>query len=101
MTKRETIQWYENLPDDARMKLHEEFGHDGVYDRETKFYQWLKDSKQVEKKEILNTYKWIKVKKYIDDESLTWQERYKALEKHHIEETNFLINKVREIIKCQ
>jgi len=38
---------------------------------------------QEEKQIILETYKWIKVKKYIDDESLSWEERYKRLEKHH------------------
>ncbi len=54
---------------------------------------------ELEKKIILETYKWIKVKRYIDDDSLSWQERYKSLEKHHLEETNFLINKIREIVK--
>jgi hypothetical protein len=33
-----------------------------------------------EKKEILETYKWIRVKKYRDNESLSWEERYKKLE---------------------
>lgn len=47
-----------------------------------------------EREEILNTYKWIKVKKFVDNESLTWEERFKALEEHHIEETTFLISKV-------
>lgn len=51
-----------------------------------------------EREEILKTYKWIKVKKFVDNESLTWEERFKALEEHHIEETRFLINKIREII---
>lgn len=54
---------------------------------------------ELEKKEILETYKWIKIKKYKDDDTLTWEERYKRLEQHHIEETNFLIGKVREIVK--
>ncbi|WP_299674246.1 hypothetical protein [uncultured Tenacibaculum sp.] len=54
---------------------------------------------QEEKKIILETYKWIKVKKYEDDESLSWEERYKRLEKHHLEETYFLIDKIREVIK--
>jgi len=52
-----------------------------------------------EKKEILETYKWIKIKKYKEDENLTWEEKYKKLEEHHIEETNFLINKIRDIVK--
>jgi hypothetical protein len=54
---------------------------------------------EIEKKEILETYKWIKIKKYRDDESLSWEERYKKLEEHHIEETNFLIDKIRDIVK--
>ncbi len=54
---------------------------------------------QEEKRIILETYKWIKVKKYVDDQSLSWEERYKRLEKHHLEETNFLIDKIREEIK--
>jgi hypothetical protein len=54
---------------------------------------------QEEKDIILNSYKWIKVKRYVDDESLSWEERYQRLDKHHIEETNFLIDKLREIVK--
>ncbi|MEP5601737.1 MAG: hypothetical protein ABJL44_12000 [Algibacter sp.] len=53
----------------------------------------------MEKKTILETYKWVKVKRYIDDENLSWEERYNKLEKHHIEETSFLIDKIREIVK--
>ncbi len=53
----------------------------------------------LDKKIILETYKWIKVKSYVDDESLSWEERYKKLEKHHIEETTFLIDKIREVVK--
>lgn len=44
-------------------------------------------------------YKWIKVKKYRDDPELSWEERYKKLEKHHVEETTFLINEVRKLAK--
>ena len=54
---------------------------------------------EIEKNEILETYKWIKIKKYRDDENLSWEERYKKLEKHHIEETNFLIGKIRDVVK--
>jgi hypothetical protein len=54
---------------------------------------------ELDKKEILETYKWIKVYKYKDDENLTWEERYRRLEEHHIDETNFLICKIRDIIK--
>lgn len=52
-----------------------------------------------EKQEILDTYKWIKVKRYEDDETKSWEERYKQLEKHHLEETSFLINKIHELIQ--
>jgi hypothetical protein len=54
-----------------------------------------------EKKEILNSHKWIKVKQYQMNEQLSWEERYRELEKHHIEETTFLIDKLREIVKAQ
>ena len=54
---------------------------------------------ELNKKEILETYKWIKVKKYKDDNTLSFEERYKKLEQHHIEETNFLIEKIRDIVK--
>lgn len=55
--------------------------------------------KREEYDEILNTYKWIKVPKYVDDDSLSWEERYKRLDEHHIKETTFLIDKVRELVK--
>ncbi|MBP6732083.1 MAG: hypothetical protein KA149_08490 [Chitinophagales bacterium] len=54
---------------------------------------------ELEKKEILETYKWIKVKKYNMREDLSWEERYKELEQHHLEETTFLIEKIRELVK--
>jgi len=56
---------------------------------------------EAEKAEILNTYKWIKVRKYVDDESLSIEERFKKLQEHHIEETSFLINKIRDLIRQQ
>jgi hypothetical protein len=49
-------------------------------------------------KNILETYDWIKIKKYEDDDTLSSKEPYKKLEAHHVEETTFLINKVREIV---
>lgn len=52
-----------------------------------------------EKNIILNTYKWIKVPRYVDDETLSWEERYKRLNDHHIQETTFLIEKVRELVR--
>lgn len=42
-------------------------------------------------------YKWIKVKKYVMDESLSWEERYRQLEEHHQKETEFLIAEVRRL----
>lgn len=51
-----------------------------------------------EKNEILNSYKWIKVKRYNDDDALSWEDRFNSLRDHHIEETTFLINKIREIV---
>lgn len=42
-------------------------------------------------------YGWIKVKQYKMDESKSWEERYRELEKHHIDETTFLIDKIREL----
>ena len=48
-------------------------------------------------KEIQEGYSWIKVPRYKMDESLSWEERYSQLENHHIEETTFLIDMVREL----
>jgi hypothetical protein len=42
-------------------------------------------------------YKWIRVKPYYIDPDKSWKERYADLEKHHIEETTFLIEKIREL----
>lgn len=42
-------------------------------------------------------YKWVKVKRYVMDESLSWEERYKKLEEHHIKETTFLVDEVRKL----
>lgn len=55
---------------------------------------------QEEKDEILNTYKWIKVPKYdILEAGDHPDEKYEHLEKHHIEETTFLIEKLRQIVR--
>lgn len=42
-------------------------------------------------------HSWIKVKNFKFDPEKSWEENYKALEKHHIEETSFLIAKIREL----
>ena len=39
----------------------------------------------------------MKVKKYTDDLALSWEERYKRLEKHHLEETQELISVIQEL----
>lgn len=45
-------------------------------------------------------YSWIKVKRHINDPTKSWEEQYKMLEKHHEEETKFLINEI-EMLKEQ
>jgi len=55
--------------------------------------------KAKEYQEILDGYGWIKVPKFEDDLSLPLEERYLRLNIHHVEETNFLINKIREIVR--
>lgn len=44
-------------------------------------------------------YAWIKVPRYEDDPNLSWPERYERLEKHHIQETTFLIEEVRTLAR--
>ena len=44
-------------------------------------------------------YKWIKVPHFKYDPSKSWEENYEELEKHHIEETTFLIAEVRCLAK--
>lgn len=42
-------------------------------------------------------YAWIKVKKYVDNPNLSWEDRYSLLDAHHVKETTFLIETVREL----
>jgi hypothetical protein len=42
-------------------------------------------------------YKWVKVKRHVDDPTKTWEERFRALEEHHIKETTFLVEEVRKL----
>ena len=51
-----------------------------------------------EKNEILNSYKWIKVKRYNDDDALFWEDRFNSFGDNNIEEITFFINKIREIV---
>ena len=44
-------------------------------------------------------YAWVKVKRYTPDENTTWQQRFEALQEHHIKETSFLIEEVRKLAK--
>lgn len=41
----------------------------------------------------------IPIKRYVMNETLSWEERYRALEKHHEEETKFLIGRIEELEK--
>jgi len=62
----------------------------------------INKSKKDELKQILNSYKWIKIDRF-DPKDLTDvnspMDLYNKLEKHHTEETTFLINKCRELAK--
>jgi hypothetical protein len=53
--------------------------------------------------EILNTYKWIKVASYKEadarNSNIDWKYEYSDLVKHHKNETEFLIEKCRELAK--
>jgi hypothetical protein len=48
-------------------------------------------------KEKYEGYTWIKVKRYQRDLTQSLEQQYADLERHHLEETTFLINKVREL----
>ena len=39
----------------------------------------------------------IPIKKYVDDPTLTWEERYKRLDTHHQEETKWMIDEIRRL----
>lgn len=39
----------------------------------------------------------MRIKKYVDDTTLTWEERYKRLEAHHLEETKELIQTIKDL----
>ena len=55
---------------------------------------------QEEIEEILHSYKWIKVKQPVYEpgtDLASVQTNFERLEQHHIEETTFLIEKVREL----
>lgn len=56
MNKIEAIKWYENLPDNVRMKLQRNFDliYDNLGSREPKFYRWIKSFNKSKQKEYLN-----------------------------------------------
>lgn len=47
--------------------------------------------------EAYKGYGWIKVQRHKDDKSLPLEDRLESLQKHHIEETTFLIDEVRKL----
>ena len=49
--------------------------------------------------EIIDTYKWIKVKGFKESDYDNWKDGFDALNDHHIKETTFLIEKCRELAK--
>lgn len=55
----------------------------------------------LEKKEYLETFKWIKVKRYVEKEpgDIDYQDEYFKLLEHHNKETEFLINEVRKLVE--
>lgn len=78
MTIKQATEWYEGLSDDARMKIQRDFGNDGVPDRETKLYRWIKSLKKSEQKEY-ESFKtldfeeyygkfWVNVKNSVDED---------------------------------
>lgn len=46
-----------------------------------------------------DNFKWIKVKQFRFDPEKSWEENFRALEAHHIEETTFLIEEIRKLSK--
>lgn len=60
------------------------------------------EREEIERKEILETFKWIKVERYMEkditDDSVDWKKSYFELLEHHKKETDFLIKKIRELV---
>lgn len=53
--------------------------------------------KKEELKEIITTHSWIKVKRFDESKYDNCVDGLDGLEKHHVEETEFLIKKCREL----
>ena len=62
-----------------------------------KVMHWLEKEGLIAVPNYHEGYKWVKVPRYKDDPLLSWENRYKALEEHHLKETTFLIAKIREL----
>ena len=44
-----------------------------------------------------DNYKWVKVKRHVDDPALDPLQRLAILSDHHVKETTFLVNEVRDL----
>ena len=42
-------------------------------------------------------YKWVKVKRYVNDPDKDWEGKFKSLLIHHQKETEFLISEIRKL----
>ena len=61
----------------------------------------MQNKEQEDLQEILDSYKWIKVRAYRESDlrnpCVEWKSEYQSLARHHKTETEFLINKCREL----
>jgi len=61
----------------------------------------MPNKEQEDLQEILDSYKWIKVRAYSEADlrnpCVEWKSEYQSLARHHKTETEFLINKCREL----
>lgn len=72
--------------------------HTVIFSQICESVKYYINNERDKKDEIVETYNWIKVKKFKDDPSLSFEERFNRLNEHHKEETEFLINKIRGIV---
>lgn len=49
------------------------------------------------KSEKYNDFSWIKVKRFRDNPTLSWEDRFILLNKHHLQETEFLVDEIRKL----
>lgn len=72
----------------------EKWGYDGTP------YLWTMEEAALAAKELVDKFSpsvKIPIKKYEMDESLSWEDRYKKLEKHHEKETQWLISQLAQL----